>query len=257
MSGGSRGLRGEAPERGPPVRRGGGLALAALALALTGCETTAEKSARLAQSARHKSRAQAGLTITKSNPHVEVASTAVVHDQNGTAAVVALRSRAATPLHEVPIAITVKDAHGTVLYANSTPGLAHPLVSVPLLLPGRQTIWIDDQIQVSGAASVSAKVGEAPAASGQLPQISSQGAHLFEDPTNGVGVEGTLVNHSSVAQQELVVFATGTRAGKVVAAGRAVVPTIPAGASTPYRVFFVGKPQGTQLQISVPATTLR
>ena len=155
----------------------------------------------------------------------------------------------------MPIAITVKDARGSTLYTNATPGLAPSLVSVPLLLPGRDTVWIDDQIQGSGAASVSATAGEAPTASGRPPELSPQAVHLFNDPASGVGAEGVLVNHSAVPQRELVVFAIATRAGHLVAAGRAVLPSVPASGSVPFRVFFNGSPQGGALQVSAPATT--
>ena len=237
------------------MRRAGAGALAALALLLSGCETTAEKSARLAKLARHQTRAQSGLSIAHPNAAVELRSSAVLHDENGTAAVLTLRSRARAPLRNVPIAITVKDARGSTLYTNGTPGLAPSLVSVPLLLPGRDTVWIDDQIQVSGAASVSATAGEVPTASGRPPELSPQAVHLFNDPASGVGAEGVLVNHSAVPQRELVVFAIATRAGHLVAAGRAVLPTVPASGSVPFRVFFIGSPQGGALQVSAPATT--
>jgi hypothetical protein len=237
------------------VRRAGAGALAALALLLTGCETTAEKSARLAKLARHQTSAQSGLSITHPNAAVEVRSSAVLHDENGTAAVLVLRSRAPAPLRKVPIAITVKDARGSTLYTNDTPGLSPSLVSVPLLLPGRDTVWIDDQIQVSGAASVSATAGQAQTVSGRPPELSPQTVHLFNDPANGVGAEGVLANHSAVPQRELVVFAIATHAGHVVAAGRAVLPSVPASGSVPFRVFFIGNPQGGALQVSAPATT--
>ena len=237
------------------MKRAGALALAALVPLLAGCETTAEKSARLAKLATHKARAQQGLAIARSNPRVDVRSTALLHDENGTAVVVTLRSRSPTVLLDVPIAITVRDASGSTLYTNATPGVAHSLVTVPVLSPSRETVWIDDQVQAAGAATVAVKVGEGMPASGQIPQLSSAGAHLFNDPANGVGAEGTLVSHASVAQQELVVYATGTRGGKIVAAGRAVLPSVGPGASAPYRVFFVGSPQGARLEVSAPPTT--
>jgi hypothetical protein len=237
------------------VRREGAGALVALALLLTGCETTAEKSARLAKLARHQTSAQRGLSIAHPNAAVELRSSAVLHDENGTAAVLVLRNRARAPLRNVPIAITVKDAHGSTLYTNNTPGLSPSLVSVPLLLPGRDTVWIDDQIQVSGAASVSATAGEAPTASGPAPELSPQAVHLFNDPASGVGAEGVLANHSAVTQRELVVFASATRAGHFVAAGRAVLPSVPASGSVPFRIFFIGNPQGGALHLSAPATT--
>lgn len=232
-------------------------ALVLLALTLTGCENNIERSARLAQLARHPAHAQTGLVVTRENPDVKVLATAVVHDENGTAAVVSLRNASSQPLRDVPIAITLHDPHGGALYQNDAPGLSTALVSAPLLMPGQRFDWVDDQVQASGTpGALSVRVGESPEAGGQLPQIGVQGVHLSEESTNGPSAEGTVVNHSAVAQQELVVFAVGRRSGRIVAAGRAVLPTLSAHSSAPFQVFFIGDPKGTSLQFSVPPTTL-
>ena len=62
-------------------------------------------------------------------------------------------------------------------------------------------------------------------------------------------------NRSKVAQQKLVVYVTARRAGRIVAAGRAILPEVAAGASVPFQAFLVGSAAGTQLQASAPATT--
>jgi hypothetical protein len=122
------------------------------------------------------------------------------------------------------------------------------------LLPAHAVMtWIDDQVQASGTpASVSVKVGEGTPATGAIPQLSVEGAHLAE---GGTEAEGNLVNHSPVAQQELVVYALARRAGRIVAAGRAVLAQAPAGTSSPFQIFFVGDPRGARLEVSAPATT--
>jgi hypothetical protein len=231
--------------------------LVLVALTLTGCESNIERSARLAKLVHHPARAQAGLVITRENPRVQVLATAVLHDENGTAAVVTLRNDSSQPLRDVPIAIALHDPSGTTLYQNNEPGLSSALVSAPLLIPGQQFTWIDDQIQTSGTpGALSVRVGEAPTGSSELPQLSVQGVHLSEESASGPSAEGTVVNHSPVAQQELVVFAVGRRGGRIVAAGRAVLPTAPAHSSTPFQVFFIGSLRGASLQVSVPPTTL-
>jgi hypothetical protein len=124
-------------------------------------------------------------------------------------------------------------------------------------MPGQTFEWIDDQIPASGTpGSLSVRVGEASVTDPHPPSIVVRGLHAFDDPTNGIGAEGTVVNRSSVAQQELVVFAVGTRAGRIVAAGRAVLPVAPASSSTPFQIFFIGNPRGASLQASAPPTTL-
>jgi hypothetical protein len=157
----------------------------------------------------------------------------------------------------VPIALTLREPEGRTLYQNKLPGLSAPLTHAPLLMPGQSFEWIDDQIPASGTpGSLSARVGEASATGSHPPNIAVTGLHVFDDPTNGIGAEGTVVNRSSVAQQELVVFAVGTRGGRIVAAGRAVLPVAPASSSTSFQVFFIGNPKGASLQASAPPTTL-
>jgi hypothetical protein len=237
-------------------------ALALTALALAGCESNAQRSrklekAALAERLAHPQAAQKGVLVTRENPLVKVLKTAVVYDANGVAAVVILRNASSKPLRNAPIAITVNDAKGAVRYQNNSPGLDTTLVSVPLLQARGETVWIDDQIKATGVpAKLSARVGEAPIVSGALPQVSVSGVHTFADPTNGVGVEGTVSNSSKVAQQKLVVYVLGRRGGQIVAAGRAVLPEVQVGQRTAFQVFCIGNPQGTQLEASAPSTTL-
>jgi hypothetical protein len=235
-----------------------GAALLVLALTLTGCETNQERSAQLRRQDKlaHHAPAERGLLVERASRYVKVLGTTVLHDENGIAAVVRLRNDSPRPLRDVPIAITLREPGGRTLYRNDIPGLGLPLTHAPLLLPEQSFDWIDDQIPGSGTPGpLSVRVGEASATGTQLPSIAVTGVHIAENPS-GVSAEGTVVNHSPVAQQELVVFAVGLHAGKVVAAGRAVLPNAPANASTPFQVFFIGNPRGASLQVSAPPTTL-
>ena len=234
-------------------------ALTWVALAVTGCETTAQKSARLERAAHsHVLSRQQGLRITRVNSAVKVVGAETVSDANGTAAVVTLRNEASRILKEVPVAITLRDARGAVLYQNNAPGLDPTLVAVGALKPHTETVWIDDQIQAAAKpARVEVKVGESPTAGASAAQqVAVTGVKTFADPANGEGAEGEVLNGSGVAQQKLVVFVVGRRAGHVVAAGRAVLPEAPAGQRSPSQVFFIGSPRGARLEASAPATTL-
>jgi hypothetical protein len=239
-------------------------ALVLVALALTGCESNQERSAALekidkpreAEAAKRRALAQRALTITHESTKVKVLATAVVHSSEGDAAVVTLRNVSSTPLLGVPIQITVRDAQGASIYTNAVSGLSPTLVSAALLPAHGVLTWIDDQVQASGTpASVSAKVGEGTPASGAIPQLGVQGAHISEAQAGGGEAEGNIVNDSGVAQQEVVVYALARRAGRIVAAGRAVLASAPAKTSTPFQIFFVGDPSGARLEVSAPATT--
>lgn len=221
---------------------------------LSGCETTAEKSAKLERQAKRVTLQQEkGLTIARESTTVTVTGTSVLHGSERAAAVVTLKNRSAHAQREVPIAITVKDAHGKTLFQNNEPGLERALVSIPSIPPHGSIVWIDDQLPASGSpASVSARVGRAPALAGQLPELTVADTKLSEDPASGTIAEGTVANRSKVAQSGLVLFALARRAGKIVAAGRAVVPELAPGASAPFQASLVGDAHGASVQVLVP-----
>jgi len=229
-----------------------------VALALAGCETTAEKSAKLERAASRAAVVQNGLLITHPSAEVKVLETAALHSSEGAAAVVVLHNVSSRTLRDVPIAITVKNASGQTLFQNNAPGLEAALVSVASLPAHGELSWVDDQLPATGQpAAVNALLGQAPTAAGAVPQIEIHGVHMIEDPSRGIGTSAKVTNRSRVAQQNLVVFAVARRGGRIVAAGRALLAELAAGGSAQFEVFFVGDPRGAQLQISAPPTTFR
>ncbi len=223
------------------------------AVALCGCETTAEKSAKLERQAKHVTPSDKGLSIARESTAVKVLATAVVHGSERAAAIVTLQNRSALQLRGVPIAITVRDAHGATLFQNNAPGLEPALVSVPSIAPHATAVWVDDQLPAGGVpASVSAKVGEAPSVSGAPGALAVTGARIGEDPANGVVATGTVTNRSRIAQSSLVLFAVARRGGTIVGAGRAVVAELAPGASAPFQASLVGQALGARLEVSAP-----
>jgi hypothetical protein len=239
------------------VSRVAALLLLALALAvsLSGCETTAEKSAKLEREAKHVPLAQKGLSIARRSTDVKVIATAVLSGSEGAAAAVTLRNDSSSALRDVPIAITVKEGGGRTLFQNNAPGLDAALTQVAALPAHGSVTWVDDQLPKSATpASVSAVVGVAPAASGPEPRIEIEGLHLSEEESSGEA-SGSVRNRSGVTQQKLVVYVVARRAGRVLAAGRAVLPEVTPGASVSFQTFLVGKPEGAKLEASAPPTT--
>jgi len=238
-----------------------GVPLAAVALA--GCETSAEKSAQLEKAAklhaaRNPQQHQQQLTIARTSRFVKAVSSTVLSSSEGHAVVVTLRNSSRRTLRDVPLLLTVRDAHGASIYSNTGPGLAHSLTSVASLPAHGTLAWVDDQVQPTGVpASASARVGEAAPVAGAPPALAVKGAQLFEDPVNGIGAEGDIVNRSPIAQSELVVYAVALRGGRIVAAGRALLPQVPASSTTRFQVFFIGEPRGGSLRVSAPPTTFR
>ena len=244
------------------MRRVAPAALALAALALTGCETTQEKSAALERVAKRHERAAGaaarGLSIASPARSVKVTTADVVRSSEGAAVAITVVNESARALRDVPIEFHVHDARGASIYANDIPGLGAPLTSLASLGAHASVTWVDDQVQPAGSPTgVRAIVGEGAAAGAPLPQIAITGAREVEDPANGPGAEGSVVNHSTIAQQELVIYAVALRGTRVVAAGRAVLQQLPAGTTSPFHLFFIGEARGARLQLSAPATTLR
>jgi len=243
-----------------PVRRAGRLSLVlttvATAPVLGGCESTQEESARLERQAKRVTLAQHGLSIAHQSRYVKVVSAAVARDSEGAAVAVTLRNDSGRALRSVPLAITVKGADGQTLFENNAAGLEAALTSLASLPAHGSVTWVDDQVPAGGEpATALATVGEAPTLAGQAPQVSVSGLHPIQDPTNGAGGAGTVTNHSRVSQRNIVVFVVGRSGGRVVAAGRAVLPTLGAGMTLGFQAFLIGNAHGAQLQASAPATT--
>jgi hypothetical protein len=229
--------------------------LVTIALSATGCESTQEKSARLEKTAHHTRLAEQGLSITKRSAEVGVLSAVLVHGTEGAAAVVTLHNDSAHALRDVPIAITVKDAHGSTVFQNNAPGLEAALTSLGSIPAHGVASWVDDQVPATGApASVTAIVGEPPVANGPIPVVEVAGTHRGEESGSATAA-GTVRNRSSVTQQALVVYVIARRAGRVVAAGRAILPEVAPGAAVPFQAFLVGVPAGARLEASAPANT--
>jgi hypothetical protein len=66
-------------------------------------------------------------------------------------------------------------------------------------------------------------------------------------------VNGSVVSHSSKTLNGIAVFAVSVRAGRVVAAGRAVLERLPGGSTAPvsFEIFLVGNPAGGTLELTV------
>jgi hypothetical protein len=235
------------------VRRALALLLAPLLLA--GCESSQEKSARLARSAVAQ-RHEKGVVVTTQSPDVKVLKTALVEDRYGTAAAVQLRFSGQKPQAAMPISFELRDGAGKKAYGNDLPGLAASLTHVPLLRPGDQVWWVDDQLQVKGAKRIAARVGRsttpAPSKPPELVPIELR----LESDSSGFFTHGKLRNRSDVEQTQVTIYAVAQRGGKIVAAGRAGIERVKARTAAPFRIFWIGEPKGATLHIFAPPTVL-
>jgi hypothetical protein len=234
-------------------------ALGALALLISGCESSQDLSARLAKEGRHALSSQRGLVIRATNRAVKVVHAGVVTDPNGTAAVVVLRNLRPMPLGSVPIAIDVRGPGDKSVFKNNAPQLESSLISISSLPPAGETTWVNDQVTPSGKAlSVHAVIGAGGAGAPlALPRIDVGPPHVTNDPSSGLEASGMINNRSSVTQLKLVVYIVAWRGDKVASAGRGSIARLPPGAHTTYHVFLIGNPGGAPLTVTAPPTVLR
>jgi hypothetical protein len=229
-----------------------GLALAGVALVVTGCESTQDKSAAIAAELGPVKK-EKGLEIARESKDVEVLSSALLSDQNGSAVVVRLRNRSDEDLVGVPIAIDVRDAAGKSVYRNDIPGIEPALAAVPFVAAGGEVEWVHDQILASGKpASVRVTVGEGgePFA-GEPPAVSVSEPKIEGDPFSGVLAGGNVRNESGEDLERLLLYAVARRGGEIVAAGRgAIEPFKDKPKPFPYNVYFIGDPSGADVTVS-------
>ena len=241
-------------------------ALVLAALALTGCETTAEKSAKLEKIAKQRSGGgkppRAGparvCRSARESTKVRVCATAVLHSSEGTAAVVTLRNVSAHHAARGP-----DRDHGQEreraddLYPNNAPGLAPALVPVSLLPAHRTATWVDDQVPTAGGpASVSAMVGEgvrSPRADSHARRPGrASGRRLHHRPRR----EGHASSTTRGSPGNWSSMRSPGGPARSSPPGAPCVPQAGAGTSTPFQLFFIGDPQGARLEVSAPASTL-
>jgi len=225
---------------------------------LAACESTQDKSRRLAAQGKGLI-SEEGVRVAKRTKAVKVVSTSVLTDENGTAVAVKLRNVGPRTLWRLPIAIDVRGAGGQSVFRNDQPGLEPTLAHVPLLRPGATFTWVNDQVAASGSAKkVRVKVGAGSSIrASRLPRITLTDTHLRDDPVSGVAAVGVAANRSKAELRKVVVFATATRGGRVVAAGRGQIARMKPGKRVRFQAFFIGDPRGAHLELTAPAPSLR
>ncbi|MDW5598644.1 hypothetical protein VSS74_30060 [Conexibacter stalactiti] len=227
-------------------RRVGVVLLAAgAAVAASGCVSTQQKNARAQLSATRELSSREPQRVRGAQPGVRVARVAVVRGRRFDALVVELRSRARTPLTDVPIAVGVRTRDGRRVLLN---GRRHAWFQthVPALPAGGNTTWVF----TAGRRGVPAGrpfavVGATPrtpiSKASSLPRIVVAPAR---DGGDGGGARGArssvarvvVANASDVPQRDVQVYALVRDRHRYVAAGKAAVAELGAGDETAVRI---------------------
>lgn len=228
------------------------IALVGVALVVSGCESTQDKSAKIAAELGPVAKEE-GLRITKRSKDVEVVSTALLTEPEASAVVVRVHNDSNRDLVNVPIGIDVLDARGRSVYRNDIPGIEPALAAIPFVAGGEDAYWVNDQILATGVpASVRVTVGAGGEPfSGAQPRISVSEPKLEGDPYSGLLAGGNVVNKSGEEQGRLLLYAIASRGGEVLAAGRGAIERLKAEPKPlPYNVYLVGDPKGAAVTVT-------
>ena len=224
---------------------------------LSACESTQDTSQRLSLNAKKLLNVE-GLKVTKQNARIKVSSTAVLHDQYGSAVVVNLTNSGKTQLG-VPIAVKLTGKKKKKIWDNSLAGLDTSLISAAAVEPGR-SFWVNNQIQSQEVPrSATAKVGisDTPLKTA-LPKIALSKETLASD-VSGAYLSGVITNNSKITQKRIVISCISSTGSTIKAAGRGIIERLqPAPTKKPnlFRVYFIGNPKGGSLKCIAPPTTL-
>jgi hypothetical protein len=227
--------------------------LAVLALGLSACQSTQDKSAELEKEGAGTLKTEKGLTIKHENADVTVTSKALLASPEGSAVVVDVHNDSGEALTGVPILIDVRDAKGKSVYRNDIPGIEPALASIPYVPAHGDAEWVNDQVLATGTPkSVEVKVGAGGEAfSGEIPDIEVSEPTLEGDPVSGLSATGTVVNRSGAEQGRLLLYAVARRGSQVIAAGRGAIEHLKAETKKlKYTIFFIGDPTGADLKLS-------
>jgi hypothetical protein len=227
-------------------------ALAAVVAA--GCESTQERSARLARAGRGDA-AQQTVRLGAQNRSVRVMQTALLRSSDVAAAVVRLHNGGRSQAG-VPILLDARDASGHVVYRNDVAGLDPALQGIALLKAGQDAFWVNDQVTATPTPrSLEVRVGRAQRpVSGTPPRIAVDRVGVQRDGGQTV-VSGRIANGSATVQRNLALFCVALRGDRIVAAGRAILPRLDA-KPVSFHIYLVGDATGARLVFTAPPTVL-
>jgi hypothetical protein len=221
-----------------------------LAGGLSGCVSTQQKNARAKLAATRLLEGRRALRVGAPNRLVAVESVGVVRGGRRTAVVVELRSRAAEPLTDLPVAVGVRTAGGRRVVLNARRGLGWFETHVAALDGGGGATWVFTTRRPVPAGRPFAVVG----AAGGGPAVASRARSLPAVRAAVVDGRVAVSNDSDVPQRDVQVFAWARRDGRWVAAGRAAVRELAPGAQATVSPPLAGSARAGELRAAAIPT---
>lgn len=228
-----------------------GVLLAAL-VALTGCESTFDKAAKLR--AEQGTIADVVAVDINQTEGITAETLAIIPSADGLMAAVVIEISSTGPgLLWAPIEVKLLDSAGAEVGTNNVPGADTNLIHLPSLAQGEKTLYVNDQIAITGTpAEAKVTVAGEPVTAQLLPGLAVTKQVVTEDPSFGTTWTATVTNDTEVRQQQVIVQAILRDGKTITSAGIAIVAGLDPGASADVQGFFIGTNKGT-LEVFAPA----
>lgn len=224
-----------------------------IVLGASGCETTQEQSAKIARTLGHQSAIAGTTRLGAANRDVRIEREVLLTAAGQSAVALELTNTSTRAQTDFPVQIEVLDAKGRAVYRNNTSGIEPSIQQLALLAPHATAWWVDNEVLASGGVPETA-TGQLGAATAQapsaLPSITTE-AVSASDSFPGPHVSATVRNRSTIAQRQLPVYAVALRGGRVVGAGRAIIPSLAPGAGAQVQVPMVGSVSESTISLTV------
>jgi hypothetical protein len=230
-----------------------------IVLGASGCETTQQQSAKIARTLGHQSAIAGTTRLGAANRDVRIEQEVLLTAAGQSAVALKLTNTSTRTQTDFPVLIEVLDAKGSAVYRNNTSGIEPSIQQFALLAPHATAWWVDNEVLASGGVPKTAtgQLGAATApAPGAVPSITTE-AVSASDSFPGPHVSVTVRNRSTIAQRQLPVYAVALRGGRVVGAGRGIIPSLAPGAGAQVQVPMVGSVSESTISLTVPPTASR
>jgi len=230
-----------------------------IVLGASGCETTQQQSAKIARTLGHQSAIAGTTRLGAANRDVRIEQAVLLTAAGQSAVALKLTNTSTRTQTDFPVLIEVLDAKGSAIYRNNTSGIEPSIQQFALLAPHATAWWVDNEVLASGGVPKTAtgQLGAATApAPGAVPSITTE-AVSASDSFPGPHVSVTVRNRSTIAQRQLPVYAVALRGGRVVGAGRGIIPSLAPGAGAQVQVPMVGSVSESTISLTVPPTASR
>jgi hypothetical protein len=231
------------------------VAAATLALvALTGCATTQQQSARAKLAATRLLAGRTPLLVRTPDPAIRVGRVELVRKGAAAAVVVELHNASAAPLTDLPISVglVTRGRHRT--YLNRRGGLGYFQNHVAAIAAGADATWVFTTRRLRHAsgrpfATVGAPARPAISSARSLPRILASAASKL-----GAAVRVRVRNAAGIPQYGLPVYVLARRGKRYVAAGRATLGHLGSHGSAGVTLRLIGSTRGAALTVQTEPT---